>query len=93
MASTPALAIADGTVKGSIGGIKAQLTEPPFSAPRPPPPLSLPAQVPSMNFNRDQTLASLERPATALAEKKGQLWINHDKPRSATLRYAPAYYE
>jgi N-acyl homoserine lactone hydrolase len=27
------------------------------------------------------------------AEKKAQLWINHDKPQSATLRYAPAYYE
>jgi N-acyl homoserine lactone hydrolase len=50
-------------------------------------------RVPSMNFNRDQSLASLERLATVLAEKKAQLWINHDKPQSATLRYAPAYYE
>ena len=25
--------------------------------------------------------------------RKAQLWINHDKPQSATLRYAPAYYE
>jgi hypothetical protein len=46
-----------------------------------------------MNVNRDQTLASLERLATVLAEKKAQLWINHDKPQSATLRYAPASYE
>jgi hypothetical protein len=50
-------------------------------------------RVPSMNVNRDQTLASLERLATVLAEKKAQLWINHDKLQSATLRYAPAYYE
>ena len=50
-------------------------------------------RVPSMNVNRDQTLASLERLATVLAEKKAQLWINHDKPQSATLRYAPSYYE
>jgi N-acyl homoserine lactone hydrolase len=50
-------------------------------------------RVPSINFNRDQTLASLERLATVLAEHKAQLWINHDKLQSATLRYAPAYYE
>ena len=50
-------------------------------------------RVPSMNFNRDQTLASLERLAAVLAEKKAQLWINHDKAQSATLRYAPASHE
>jgi N-acyl homoserine lactone hydrolase len=46
-----------------------------------------------MNFNRDQTLASLQRIAVLLDERKAQLWINHDKPQSATLRYAPAFYE
>jgi glyoxylase-like metal-dependent hydrolase (beta-lactamase superfamily II) len=50
-------------------------------------------RVPSMNVNRDQTLASMERLASVLAEKKAQLWINHDKAQSATLRYAPASYE
>jgi len=28
-----------------------------------------------------------------LEDKKAQLWINHDKPQSAGLRYAPAYYD
>jgi glyoxylase-like metal-dependent hydrolase (beta-lactamase superfamily II) len=50
-------------------------------------------RVPSMNVNRDQTLASLQRIAGVLEDKKAQLWINHDKPQSTTLRYAPAYYE
>jgi len=50
-------------------------------------------RVPSTNFNRDQTLASLKRIAGLLEERKAQLWINHDKPQSATLRYAPAFYE
>jgi N-acyl homoserine lactone hydrolase len=50
-------------------------------------------RVPSMNVNRDQTLASLQRIAGVLEEKKAQLWINHDKPQSSTLRYAPAYYD
>ena len=50
-------------------------------------------RVPAMNVNRDQTLASLQRIAGVLEDKKAQLWINHDKPQSATLRYAPAYYD
>ena len=50
-------------------------------------------RVPAMNVNRDQTLASLERIAGVLANRKAQLWINHDKPQSAGLRYAPAYYD
>jgi glyoxylase-like metal-dependent hydrolase (beta-lactamase superfamily II) len=50
-------------------------------------------RVPAMNVNRDQSLASLQRIADVLAERKAQLWINHDKPQSDGLRYAPAYYE
>jgi hypothetical protein len=46
-----------------------------------------------MNTSKDQTLASLERIAKVLDEQKATLWINHDKPQSATLKYAPAYYE
>ena len=50
-------------------------------------------RVPLMNFNREQTLASLKRIESLLEERKAQLWINHDKAQSATLRYAPAFYE
>ena len=50
-------------------------------------------RVPSMNVNRDETLASLEKIATTLDDEKAQLWINHDKPQSSTFRYARAYYE
>ncbi len=50
-------------------------------------------RVPSMNFNRDQSLASLDRLARILAGQRAQLWINHDKAQSEGLRYAPAYYE
>jgi len=50
-------------------------------------------RVPSMNTNRDQTRASLKRIERLLRERKAQLWINHDKSQSATLRYAPEYYE
>src|SRR3989475_1923453 len=50
-------------------------------------------RVPSMNTSPDQTLTSLQRIADVLEPRKAQLWINHDKPQSAALRYAPAYYE
>jgi N-acyl homoserine lactone hydrolase len=50
-------------------------------------------RVPSMNVNRDQTLASMQRIATVIEERKAQLWIDHDKAQSERLRYAPAYYE
>ena len=50
-------------------------------------------RVPSMNTSREQTLASLQRIADVLEQRKAQLWINHDKPQSTQLRHAPAYYE
>jgi N-acyl homoserine lactone hydrolase len=50
-------------------------------------------RVPGMNTSREQTLASMQRIASVLEARKGQLWINHDKAQSAQLRYAPAYYE
>jgi N-acyl homoserine lactone hydrolase len=50
-------------------------------------------RVPSMNTSHDQTIASMQRIAVVLDEQKAQLWINHDKPQSAQLRYAPAHYE
>jgi len=50
-------------------------------------------RVPSINVNPEQTLASLARLQRVLDERKAQLWINHDKPQSDGLRYAPAYYE
>jgi len=50
-------------------------------------------RVPSLNFNREQTLASMKRIAALLEERKAQLWINHDKAQSDRLKYAPAFYE
>jgi N-acyl homoserine lactone hydrolase len=50
-------------------------------------------RVPSMNVDRDQTLASLQRLENVMAEKKAQLWINHDKAQSAGIPHAPQYLE
>jgi len=50
-------------------------------------------RVPSMNTDKDKTLASMQRIADLLAKEKAQLWINHDKAQRDTLKMAPAYYD
>ncbi len=49
-------------------------------------------RVPGPNFNKDQTLASMQRIADLMAEHHAQLWINHDKPQSDAQRHAPEFY-
>ena len=50
-------------------------------------------RVPSINWNKEKTLASMQRVADILAKEKAQLWINHDKVQTDTLRHAPDFYE
>ena len=50
-------------------------------------------RVPAINFDRAQTLASMQRLADLVAQHKGQLWINHDKPQSDRLAKSPAFFE
>lgn len=50
-------------------------------------------RVPSINFDKDKTLASMQRLAEVLEKEKAQLWINHDKAQRDTLKMAPAFYD
>jgi N-acyl homoserine lactone hydrolase len=50
-------------------------------------------RVPGMNFNKEETLASMQKIADTLAKEHAQLWINHDKPQSDAQKKAPDYYE
>ena len=50
-------------------------------------------RVPSMNVNREQTLASLQRITDVMARHGAELWINHDRPQHDRTRLAPEYYE
>jgi N-acyl homoserine lactone hydrolase len=50
-------------------------------------------RVPSVNTDKGQTLASMERIADVLAKENAQLWINHDKTQRDTLKMAPEFYE
>jgi N-acyl homoserine lactone hydrolase len=50
-------------------------------------------RVPGMNFNKEETLASMQKIADTLAKEHAQLWINHDKPQSDAQKKAPDDYE
>jgi len=49
--------------------------------------------VPSMNADKDKTLASMQRIADLLVSEQAQLWINHDKAQRDSLKMAPGYYD
>jgi N-acyl homoserine lactone hydrolase len=50
-------------------------------------------RVPSINTDKDQTLASMQRIADVLAKENAKLWINHDKAQRDSLKMAPEFYE
>ncbi len=50
-------------------------------------------RVPSGNFDKEKTLASMARMAEVMAREKAQLWINHDKAQSDTLKHSPGFYD
>jgi N-acyl homoserine lactone hydrolase len=50
-------------------------------------------RVPARNFDREQSVRTMERIAALLTDKKAQLWINHDKAQSDSIPHAPDYVE
>jgi len=50
-------------------------------------------RVPAFNYNREQSLASMQRVADLLVSEKAELWINHDKVQSSLTPKAPQYVE
>lgn len=50
-------------------------------------------RVPSMNANKDQSLASMQKIADTLSKEKAQLWINHDKAQRDSQKMSPEFYE
>jgi N-acyl homoserine lactone hydrolase len=50
-------------------------------------------RVPSINSDKEKTLASMQRITDLLKKEKAQIWINHDKAQRDTLKMAPMYYE
>ena len=50
-------------------------------------------RVPSINFDKDTTLASMQKIADTLTKEKAQLWINHDKAQRDSLKMVPEFYD
>jgi N-acyl homoserine lactone hydrolase len=50
-------------------------------------------RVPAFNFNREQTMASMQKVTDLLAAQKAELWINHDRAQSARIPKAPQHIE
>jgi N-acyl homoserine lactone hydrolase len=50
-------------------------------------------RVPSINIDKAKSLVSMQRMAEVIAQNRAQLWINHDKPQSETMKHAPEYYQ
>ena len=50
-------------------------------------------RVPARNFDKAQTVASMEKIAGVLKRERAVLWINHDREQSAGLPHAPKFLE
>ena len=50
-------------------------------------------RAPVQNYNKEATIASLQKLKAVAAANHAQVWINHDVAQTATLRVSPAYYE
>jgi N-acyl homoserine lactone hydrolase len=50
-------------------------------------------RVPSRNFSKEQSLASMQKVAQVLEKEKAVLWINHDNVQSAEIPHAPKFLE
>ena len=50
-------------------------------------------RVPSRNFNKKQSLESMDRVGRLLEDEHAQLWINHDKLQSEGIAHAPQFVE
>lgn len=50
-------------------------------------------RVPSFNFDKPQTLETMEIIETFVKESGAQFWIQHDKEQNAKIKHSPDFYE
>jgi glyoxylase-like metal-dependent hydrolase (beta-lactamase superfamily II) len=50
-------------------------------------------RVPAFNYDRAQSLASMEKIAAIMASTGAELWVNHDKAQSDAIPKAPRYVD
>jgi N-acyl homoserine lactone hydrolase len=49
--------------------------------------------VPTLNFSKEQTLASMQKISETLTKENAQLWINHDRAQRDSLKMSPEFYD
>ena len=50
-------------------------------------------RVPSFNFDKEASLASMKMIAAFVKENNAKFWIQHDKEQNAGIKHAPAFYQ
>jgi glyoxylase-like metal-dependent hydrolase (beta-lactamase superfamily II) len=50
-------------------------------------------RAPVQNFDKDESIKSVNKLRRVAAANKAQVWINHDFAQTATLKKSPAYYD
>jgi hypothetical protein len=50
-------------------------------------------RVPSINWDKEKTLASMQSIADVMTKEHAKLWINHAVAQRKTLKLAPEFYE
>ena len=50
-------------------------------------------RVPAFNFNKEQSVQSMDKLARVVAAENGQLWINHDSAQSVGIPHAPQFVD
>ena len=50
-------------------------------------------RVPAFNFNKEQSVQSMDKLARVVATEHAQLWINHDRAQSAGIPHSPQFVD
>lgn len=50
-------------------------------------------RVPAINVDKEKSATSMQHLAELMTQNKAQLWINHDKPQSLTMKRPPEFYQ
>lgn len=50
-------------------------------------------RVPAINVDKEKSSASMQRMSELMTQHNAQLWINHDKPQSLTMKRPPEFYQ
>jgi len=50
-------------------------------------------RVPSFNFNKEQTLESMDTIESFVTDKKADLWIQHDLEQNESIKHSPEFYQ